>query len=78
MNDVMNKLIKLANGEQYVILAKADYEGITYYLGNNVIDNDLGDDIAIFKIEENNGTYNFIIEPNLDICQKIIDIIEKQ
>ena len=76
MNDIMNSVISLDNGEKYVMLDSADYNGIKYYLANDVVDNHLGNDIAIFKSEMVNGQLSLVMEPDIKICEELIKIFD--
>ena len=78
MDNLLNKIIRLDNGESYVTLDYISYEGITYFLGNGVIDNKLNEDLVIFKVQKEGEEYNFFIEPNLEICQKVIEKLEEK
>ena len=78
MNDLLNKKIQLENGEEYVTIDYVNYEGITYFLGNDVIDNHLGDNIAIFKVQKNGDSMSLVIEPNIEKCQKIIEKLQEK
>ncbi|MBE6160878.1 MAG: hypothetical protein E7158_01480 [Firmicutes bacterium] len=78
MNDIMNSVISLDNGEKYVMLDSTDYNGIKYYLANDVDDNHLGNDIAIFKAEMINGQLNLVMEPDIKICEELIKIFDSQ
>lgn len=70
--DIMNKIIKLDDGNDYVMLESTEYNGTTYYLGNDVVDGHLGNDIAIFKIIKENEKMKVVLEPNIEICEKVI------
>ena len=78
MNDLINKVIRLDNGESYVTIDYTNYEGITYFLGNNVIDGHLGSDIVIFKVEKTDNEMKFHIEPNIDVCEKVIEKLQEK
>lgn len=70
--DYMNKLITMSDDNQYVILDEIQYDGNTYALANEVIDDNLGSDITLFRVERINGKFNFIVETNLDIVQQVL------
>ena len=70
--DYMNKLITMSDDNQYVILDEIQYDGNTYALANEVIDDNLGSDITLFRVERINGEFNFIVETNLDIVQQVL------
>lgn len=76
--DLKYKKIKLGNGEEYVILDQTEYNSETYYLGSEYINNALGDDIAVFTIKKENGVDVLVIEPNIDICEKVITQINSK
>lgn len=78
MNDLLNKKIQLENGEEYITIDYVNYDGITYFLGNDVIDNHLGDNIAIFKVQKNGDSMSMVIEPDIDKCQKIIEKLQEK
>lgn len=70
--DYRNKLITLSDGDQYVVLKEAEYKGKRYALANDVIDNDLGPNMTIFRLEVINEQLNFIIERDLEIVEKLL------
>ncbi len=70
--DYRNKLITLSDGDQYVVLKEAEYKGKRYALANDVIDNDLGPNMTIFRLEVINDQLNFIIERDLEIVEKLL------
>lgn len=70
--DYRNKLITLSDGDQYVVLKEAEYKGKRYALANDVIDNDLGHNMTIFRLEVINDQLNFIIERDLEIVEKLL------
>lgn len=74
----MNSVIKLANGDRYVMISSTDYQGNTYYLANEVVDNHLGEQMAIFKAETVNGQTNLIMEPDMKICEELIKIFDSK
>lgn len=76
--DIMNKKIVLQDGNEYVIIDSTEVDGKTYYLGNDVEDDKLGNDIAVFTIENNNGEYSINFESNIEICEKVINQIDKK
>ena len=78
MNDLLNKKIQLANGTTYVTLDYINYEGITYFLGNDVFDNHLGNNIVIFKIQKSKDNLNLVIEPDIKKCAKIIEKFQEK
>ncbi|MBP3841123.1 MAG: hypothetical protein IK997_03230 [Bacilli bacterium] len=67
-----NKLITMSDGEQYVVLSEASYKGKTYALANDIINNNLGSNMTLFRIEDLNGELNFVIERDLDIVSTIL------
>ena len=78
MNDLLNKKIQLSNGEEYVTLDYTNYNGITYFLGNDVIDNHLGDNVVIFKVKKDGDTMSLVIEPDISICQEVIKKLQEK
>lgn len=67
-----NKLITMSDGEQYVVLSEANYKGKTYALANDIVNNNLGPNMTLFRIENLNGELNFIIERDIDIVGTIL------
>ena len=79
MNDkIMNSVISLANGEKYVMISSTDYQGHTYYLANNVVDNHLGEEMAIFKSEVVDDQTSLVMEPDMKICEELLKIFDSQ
>ena len=73
--DIMNKILKLDDGNEYV-LESMEYEGTTYYLGNDVVEGHLGNDIAILSKKDNKDI--LVLESNIDICEKVINQINNK
>jgi hypothetical protein len=67
-----NKLITMSDGEQYVVLSEANYKGKTYALANDIVNNNLGSNMTLFRVENLNGELNFIIERDMDIVGTIL------
>lgn len=67
-----NKLITLSDGDQYVILSEAKYKGNIYALAHDVVDNKLGSNMTLFRLENINGELNFVIERNLDVVGTVL------
>lgn len=67
-----NKLITMSDGEQYVVLSEANYKGKTYALVNDIVNNNLGSNMTLFRVENLNGELNFIIERDMDIVGTIL------
>ena len=78
MNDLLNKKIQLENGEEYVTIDYVNYDGITYFLGNDVIDNHLGQNVAIFKVQKDGDSMSMVIEPDIEKCQKVIEKLQEK
>ena len=78
MNDLLNKKIQLENGEEYVTIDYVNYDGITYFLGNDVIDNHLGQNVAIFKVQKDGDSMSMVIESDIEKCQKIIEKLQEK
>ena len=76
--EIMNSVISLANGEKYVMISSADYQGKTYYLANEVVDNHLGEEMAIFRAETVDGNTSLVMEPDMNICGELIKIFDAQ
>ncbi len=70
--DYRNKLITLSDGDQYVVLKEAEYKGKRYALANDVIDNDLGPNMTMFRLEEIDNKLSFIVERDLGIVEKLL------
>lgn len=67
-----NKLITMSDGEQYVVLSEASYKGKTYALANDVVNNNLGPNMTLFRVEDLNGEFNFIVERDMNIVNAIL------
>ena len=67
-----NKLITLSDGYQYVVLSEAEYKGKRYALVNDIVNDNLGPNMTIFRLEEFNDELNFVVEQNLDIVETIL------
>ena len=79
MNEkIMNSVIPLANGEKYVMISSTEYHGQTYYLANEVVDNHLGEEMAIFKPETVDGQITLVMEPDMKICEELLKIFAAQ
>lgn len=71
-NEYINKLITMSDDNQYVILDEIQYDGNTYALANEVIDDNLGSDITLFRVEKADEEPNFTIETNLELVQQVL------
>lgn len=76
--EIMNSVISLANGDKYVMISSTDYQGKTYYLANEVVDNHLGEGMAIFRTEIVDGQTSLIMEPDMKVCEELIKIFDAQ
>ena len=72
-----NKIISLSNNIQYVVLKELDYEEKKYLLANEISNNELGDSVSLFRVDEINGEDKIIEESNLDKAQIILTEMTK-
>jgi len=72
MSEYINKIITLSNGEQIVIIETLDYEGKQYALTNEIVDNKLGTNLTIYRIDNINSETNFVVEKDSDILQAVL------
>jgi len=70
--DYRNKLITLSDGDQYVVLKEAVYKGKRYALANDVINNDLGPNMTMFRLEVIDDKLSFIVERDMGIVEKLL------
>ena len=70
--DYRNKLITLSDGDQYVVLKEAEYKGKRYALANDVINNDLGPNMTMFRLEVIDDKLSFIVERDMGIVEKLL------
>ena len=72
-----NKIINLSNNIQYVVLKELDYEEKKYLLANEISNNELGDSVSLFRVDEINGEDKIVEESNLDKAQLILTEMTK-
>jgi len=71
MKEYENKLITLSDGYKYVILGSVEYEGKKYALANEVVNNDLGDNLTIFRIDGDASNPTFVVERDLTVIEQV-------